>query len=229
MTTNPDVRTILLAALIIGLLSGTASGQDPSPAPAGVRWDVSLDLPVWPSLSDLQPDAGGSFDTTGFGLGGSFHFPVIRNTNSDVLFGFDGLIGATDSNIPGVYDDFLARQLYLGTSVKWLFGEARNVSLDAGIGYHEVDMAEVNSSWWGNFEYEHWSTSEASTFIGATWDVGASRPNKNGGLFIGLRIHFVDFGRVYDEGPVFLEQTLGPDAGRLDGPLYLFRIGFSGR
>lgn len=229
MTTNLYVRTTLVAILTMGLLSGAAYGQEGPPAVVGARWDVSLDLPIWPSLADLQPVAGGSFNATGFGIGASYHFPVSDYAHSTLLLGFDGLIGATDSNVRGVYDDFLTRQIYLGASLKWLLGEARNLSLDAGLGYHEVDVAQVNSSWWGNFEYEHWSASKASGFLGATWDIGAGRPDKNNGLFVGLRIHFADFGSVSDESLGFLQPTLGPDAGRLDGPLYLLRLGFSGR
>ena len=79
--------------------------------------------------------------------------------------------------------DLLARQLYLGGSVEWLFGESRNVSLDAGIGYHELDIAQVDSEWWGT---------------------------------------------VSDDAR-FMSSALGPDAGRLDGPLYVVRIGYSMR
>ncbi len=68
---------------------------------------------------------------------------------------------------------------------------------------------------------------KASLFVGATWDIGAARPNKNSGFFIGLRVHFADFGPVYDAQ--YVAPLLGPDAGNLDGPLYLIRIGYSGR
>ena len=216
-----------VVAILTMALAVPAFAQDKARALRGSRWDVSLDLPVWPALSDLQPQAGGSFDATGFGLGVSWHFPVAQFTNSELLLGGDLAFAATDSSIPVYYGDMLARQMYLGASAKWLLGDSRNVSLDAGVGYHEVDVALVDSEWWGALEYEYWGKEKASLFVGATWDIGAARPNKNSGFFIGLRVHFADFGEVYDAqytGPV-----LGPNAGNLDGPLYLIRIGYSGR
>ncbi|MDH3619465.1 MAG: hypothetical protein OER91_01140 [Gammaproteobacteria bacterium] len=226
MTTRFFIGRAAAAMLAAVLLSGNALAQSENPSATGSRWDISLDLPVWPSLGDLQPAAGGSFDAMGFGLGLSYHVPVAHFDNSDLLFGVDASVAATDSSINGVFDSMLARQLYLGGSLKWLLGERRNYSLDAGLGYHEVDIAEVDSEWWGTREYEHWSAEKASVFVGTTWDVGAGRPDHDGGLFIGLRVHFADFGRVADEN--FL-SGLGPDAGALDGPLYMLRFGYSGR
>lgn len=224
-----SVRGALMVSLAILLFSAPALGHEEDPAAPGVRWDVSLDLPVWPALVDLQPVAGGSFDDLGFGIGASLHWPVRQLADSDLLLGFDITIAATESNIRGSYATMLARQLYLGTSLKWLFGTKRNKSLDAGFGYHEIDMAQVDSEWYGTWEYEHWSSSTPSAFIGATWDIGAGRPHKKSGLFIGFRAYFADFGRVYDEDFAPSRPALGIDAGTLNGPLYFLRIGYSGR
>ena len=90
-------------------------------------------------------------------------------------------------------------------------------------------MAQVDSEWYGTLEYEHWSTSQPSGFLGATWDIGAGRPEYNSGFFVDLRVQFADFGRVYDEEFVPGRAPLGANAGRLDGPLYLLRFGFSSR
>ena len=195
----------------------------------GHRWAISLDLLVWPSLTDLQPASGGSFDSLGFGLSGSWHVPIAKFANSDVFLGIDGMFGGTDSGINATYDQLIARQFYLGGSVKWAFGDARNVALDAGIGYHQVDMADVSYSWWTTYENEHWSGEAASWFIGATWEVGAGRPGKSSGLSLGLRVQFADFGTVSDTDRLGIFPALGPDAGDLDGPLYILRIGYSGR
>ena len=211
------------------MLAGPALAHDEDPSISGARWDISLDMPVWPALVDLQPVAGGSFDDLGFGLGASLHWPVRQLTGSDILLGVDINIAATESNIRGSYETLLARQLYLGTSLKWLFGESRNKSLDLGVGYHEVDMAQVDSEWYGTWEYEHWSSSKPSAFIGATWDIGAGRPHTKRGLFLGFRAYFADFGRVYDEDFAPSRPTLGTDAGTLNGPLYVLRIGYSAR
>jgi hypothetical protein len=220
------IAGVLLATL---MLAGPAMAHEEDPPTPGARWDLSLDMPVWPALVDLQPVAGGSFDDLGFGIGASFHWPVRQLASSDLLLGFDINIAATDSNIRGSYATLLARQLYLGASLKWLFGTGRNKSLDAGIGYHEVDMAQVDAEWYGTWEYEHWSSSKPSAFIGATWDIGAGRPHKKSGLFVGFRAYFADFGRVYDEDFAPPRPTLGPDAGTLNGPLYFLRIGYSAR
>ena len=71
---------------------------------------------------------------------------------SDLLVGIDGYIAANDSNVRGVFDDLIARQLYLG-----------------------------------------------------------------------VKAHFTDFGTVSGPWP------LGPDAGKLDGPLYTVQIGYGMR
>ena len=218
---------LLLAAT---LLSGTALAHEEEGPPArGMRWDVSLDLPVWPSLSDLQPVAPGSFDDLGFGLGMSAQWSVKQFASSELMLGVDGSIAATDSSVSGGYEDLLGRQIYLGASAKWLVGDKRNLSFDVGIGYHEVDMAQVDSDWYDTWEHEHWSSSKPSGYVGATWDIGAGRPHRNDGVFVGFRVHFVDFGRVYDEDNISPVPILGTDAGALDGPLYFLRIGYSSR
>ena len=74
-------------------------------------------------------------------------------------------------------------------------------------------MAQVDSEWYGTWEYEHWSASKPSAFIGATWDIGAGRPHKKSGLFVGFRAHFADFGRVYDEDFAPSRPALGTNAG----------------
>ena len=214
-------------AFLTTLLVVPAFGQDNPPEPLGSRWDLSLDLPVWPALVDLQPMAGGSFRSTGFGLGISGHFPVREFSNSELLVGGDLSFAATDSSISLVAGDMLARQMYLGVSAKWLFGESRNVSLDAGVGYHEVDIAYVNSEWWGSIQTEFWGKERVSGFVGAIWDIGAARAENNSGLFVGLRVHLADFGPVYDAQ--YVGPILGPAAGNLDGPMYMIRVGYSGR
>ena len=220
-------RKPLIAAIVVIALAAPAVATETESAFRNSRWDISLDLPVWPALMDLQPMAGGSFDSNGFGLGVSGHYPVREFANSLLLIGGDLNIAATDSSIPVYAGDMLARQMYLGVSAKWLFGKARNLSLDAGIGYHEVDIAQVDSEWWGTLEREYWGKERASGFIGATWDIGASRSDLNSGLFIGLRVHFANFGPVYDAE--FVPPLFGSDAGILDGPMYMIRIGYSGR
>jgi hypothetical protein len=216
-------------ALLVTLLFAFASPAYAQEAELGSRWSVSLDLLVWPSLTDLEPASGGSFDSLGFGLSASWHTPVARFASSELLLGIDGMIGGTDSGINATYDQLIARQFYLGGSVKWAFGDARNIALDAGIGYHQVDMADVGYSWWTSIENEHWRAESASVFVGATWDVGAGVPGKSSGLSLGFRVQHADFGTVSDTDRFGIYPALGPDAGDLNGPLYILRIGYSGR
>lgn len=215
--------------LVVTLFAVFATPTYAQQAELGSRWAASLDLLIWPALTDLEPASGGSFDSLGFGLSASWHTPVARFASSELLLGIDGMIGGTDSGINATYDQLIARQFYLGGSVKWAFGDARNIALDAGIGYHQVDMADVSYTWWTSIENEHWRAESASAFVGATWDVGAGTPGKSSGLSIGFRVQFADFGTVADTNRLGISPTLGPDAGDLDGPLYILRIGYSGR
>lgn len=221
--------TRVLPAIFVAMLAAPAFAQQAPEQAPGSRWAASLDLLVWPSLTDLQPQSGGSFDSLGFGLEASWHTPVAQFDNSELLLGIDGLFGATDSGINATYEQLISRQFYFGGSVKWAFGDARNVALDAGIGYHQIDMADVSYSWWATYDNEHWGGEAASWFVGATWDVGAGRPGKSSGLSLGFRVHFVDFGTVSDTDRIGIFPALGPDAGVLEGPLYMIKIGYSGR
>ena len=218
---------IAIAALALAHVIANTTHAEERPF-ADMRADISLDMPMWPGLTDLQPASGGSFDSIGFGIGGSVHWPVAQFASSELLLGIGGTIAATDSSISGLIEDLLARQFYLGGSVKWLFGDARNVSLDLGLGYHELDMAQVDSSWLGSIEVEHFSKSAASGFVGGTWDIGADRPDHDGGLMLALRVHFADFGTVSDQA-LFQTDVLGSNAGKLGGPLYMIRVGYSMR
>ena len=58
--------------------------------------------------------------------------------------------------------------------------------------------------------------------------VGAGRLGKTSGLSLGFKVHFVDFGNVYDEN-TFIVPILGDDAGSLSGPVYMLQIGYGGR
>lgn len=227
MAQRYDTRAARLLAFVVAALWNGAAAAENVPQNDSSRWDVALELPIWSSLQDLTPAAGGSYDSIGAGLGGAWHFAVRRYENSTLLLGVDGFIAATDSNIAGSYETLLARQLYIGASVKWLMGASRNWSVDGGIGYHEIDMAQVDYSLRGTYEAEHWSRSRAGVWVGLTWDAGAGRPGRRSGLSLGIRAHFADFGTVADEDPNYF--ALGDDAGKLTGPMIVLRIAYSGR
>lgn len=223
-------RTLtLIATASLAVFSTASVGQElPTEASAGIRYEAWLALPSWPSLNDLQPEAGGSFKQIGYGIGAAAHWPFRRLDNSELLLGVEGAIMATDSDVPVLLDDLLARHGYLAVSAKWMLGSARNVSLDAGLAYHLVDIAQLETDYNRAGEFESWEESAPGLLVGATWNVGARTPDQNSGLSLGLRVHFVDFGTVRDE-EVFFMPVLGADAGDLSGPLYVLQIGYRWR
>lgn len=212
MTIRFLILTVLLAA--------PAAWCDTAPLQrSGPRAELWIAVSSWPSLEAIRPVAGGRFDAVGFGLGSAIYVPLRAFGNSELLAGIDGFIAANDSNIRGAFADVLARQLYLGGSLKWVFGEDRSYSLDTGIGYHLVDMAEVGDAYSG-IEREVWETSRVSGYVGASWDLPAFRLDSPGRWMLGLKAFFADFGTVSGPGPI------GFDAGRLDGPLYMLQVGY---
>ena len=231
MKATPGIKRtlILLATASLAMVSVAAAEQElRTEADAGIRSEAWLALPSWPSLNDLQPAAGGSFKQIGYGLGAAAHWPFRRFENGELLLGVEGAIMATDSDVPVLLDDLLARHGYAAVSAKWMMGRARNVSLDAGLGFHLIDIAQLETDYNRAGEFESWEESALGFLIGATWDVGAGTRDNNSGLSLGLRVHFVDFGAVRDED-VFIAPVLGADAGDLAGPLYALQIGYRWR
>lgn len=212
-----SIRNLLLITLLV---TGPAAwADDAASAERGGRAEIWLNVTHWPALRDIEPAAGGRFDGTGFGIGGALYVTLKVFANSELLGGIDGFIAANDSSIEGIFENLLARQLYLGGSIKWVLGEARSYSLDAGLGYHLADMTEVG--YYGSgIEREVWETSRASAYVGATWDLPPFTLGSRGRWMLGFKVHFADFGTVNGPGPV------GPDAGRLDGPLTTLQVGY---
>ncbi len=190
----------------------------------GTRSEIWLALPTWPALVDLQPVVGGSFKSVGYGLGGAVHWPWKPVGGGYLMLGIEGAIMATDSDIPVILDELLARDLYIAASVKWRLGRARNVSLDAGLAYHLLDIAQLETDYNAAGEFESWEESAFGPFVGMTWDAGGSDESK-GGMTLGLRVHFLDFGTVRDEH-VLASVVLGRDAGKLDGPLVMLHVAY---
>lgn len=210
------IRYFLLSAL----LAAPAAWSDTAPPQqSGGHVEIWLVVSGWPSLEAIRPAAGGRFEEAGSGLGGALFVPIREFANSELLAGIDGFIAANDSNVEGVFTDVLARQLYLGGSLKWMLGEYGRFSLDSGIGYHLVDMAEVGDFYTG-FEREVWERSRVSGYLGATWSFPPRSLDSPGRWMLGMKVFFTDFGTVSGPGPI------GPDAGRLDGPLYALQVGY---
>ena len=213
------IRKLLLLTL---LAAPAAWADDAAPLERGGRAEIWLNVTSWPALRDIEPAAGGRFDETGFGLGGGVWLTLRQFERSELLWGIDGFIAANESNVEGIFADLLARQLYLGGSLKWVLGDERRNSLDAGLGYHLVDIAEVGD-YGSGIEREVWETSRASAYVGFTWDLPSASLASRGRWMLGLKAYLADFGTVYGPGPI------GPDAGRLDGPLYTLQVGYGVR
>lgn len=230
---NKNLRILRDSILLIvanAALAGTAIAQADvdEPLAGNMRAELWLAATSWSKLGDLEPVAGGTFDSVGYGIGGSVHWPWKTMPDSRLMVGIEGAFMATESNVPVVYDDLVARDAYVAASIKWQIGKARNLSLDAGLAYHLLDIAQIELYYNAYSELQSWEESAFGPFVGFAWDVGAARPHTDSGVTLGLRAHFVDFGTVRDE-EVFFSPVLGADAGELQGPIYAFQIGYGWR
>lgn len=189
----------------------------------GVRYEVALGFNSWSALGELQPVASGEFDEVGYVFSGAVHWPVRRSGDNELLLGFDAGLFPNESSIAFVSDNLLARGLFLVPSLKWRPGTTKRLSLDAGIGYYLVDIAEVVSEYSFYIETEVWQEDGIGGFVGGTWNLGAATEDR--GAMLSFKIHYFDFGPVRDEDP-FLRTTLGSDAGKLSGPVYQLQFGY---
>lgn len=219
---------LLLAASLILMDIAIAEYDDGEPRSKSMRSEVWLAVTSWPTLSDLHPVVGGSFNSVGYGLGGALHWPLRSMPGADLLIGIEGAVMATDSDIPVLLDELLARDGYLAASVKWMPGRARKLSLDAGLAYHLLDITQLATDNNSSLEFESWEEAALGPFLGMTWDLGAGETGRNSGMTLGLRAHFLDFGAVSDED-VLASVVLGRDAGDLDGPIFLLQAGYRWR
>lgn len=222
--------TLRMTTLFLVFVAAGAAAESEAPEDtlAGGRMEMWLAVPSWPGLSDLEPAAGGTFDDYGLGIGGAIHWPVQRFGGGRMMLGIEAAIQAVESNVPVYLDDLLARDGYLAVTAKWMLGKSRALSLDAGLGIHLLDITQLESDYFPYFEFESWEEKALGALLGVTWDVGAGKPGKDGGLSLGLRVHFVDFGTVRDE-EVFIAPVLGTNAGELTGPIYALQIGYRWR
>lgn len=219
---------LLFAASLILTETAIAEYDDDEPRSKRMRSEIWLAVTSWPTLSDLHPVVGGSFNSVGYGLGGALHWPLSSTRGAGLLIGIEGAVMATDSDIPVLLDELLARDGYLAASVKWQPGEARRLSLNAGLAYHLLDITQLETDYNSSAEFESWEEGAFGPFLGMTWDLGAGETGRNGGMTLGLRAHFLDFGTVRDED-VLASVVLGRDAGDLDGPIFVLQVGYRWR
>lgn len=195
-----------------------------------MRWEIWVAATQWSGVNDLLPSAGGTFDEVGFGIGAGAHWPIATGARGDLLVGLEGGALSHGSDIRGDFEDLASRDGYVAFSAKWIPGTPQGLSLDAGYAYHFVDMSQVDGNYFSYDyeEFESWEDNAGGPFVGINWDSWAGREGKNGGLLLGFEVHFVDFETVRDED-IYITPVLGPNAGSLDGPIYLFKLGYSSR
>ena len=204
------------------------NANDPRWFESWIRWSVAIGVNSWPAAADVEPLVGGGFDDAGPVLEFSAHFRTAQTQKSELLTGIDFGAFSSESNIPLFTDTVTARGMYITPSVKWMFGKKHRYSLDAGVGYYLVDIAEVEHMGASTSEIQIWENSALGGYLGGTWDVGSNNPEKTHGMSLGLKVHFVDFGQVSDQD-IFLPPRFGASAGALTGPVYQLQFGYRWR
>ncbi len=206
-----------IVGLALPVNSVCAADESLPDAPGHWGGTATFGLVTWSDLKDLEPAAGGGFDSLGFIVEIAGHKHVGRWGRADVLIGADFGIFATQSDIPGMTEDLTQRGLYLTPSIKFRLGERsrRYLNLEAGLGWYQVDIAELFCSddiFNNNVCIEIAEPYDEDTlggYLGITGGFG-------GGFIIGLKVHFADFGKV---------TGLGPNTGDLKRPIYIFSLG----
>jgi hypothetical protein len=209
---------VALGALVLAsaVARGDARAQAGDPGPAW-RASVALGYAYWSDLGDLDPFVGGSFDDGGWNIDLALHRRVGRLGPTEVLIGADAGFFSHGSDIRGFDEDLQSRGLYLTPSVRFAFGDplSRRFYLEAGVGLYSVDFVEFLDCDNG-FCSEELEIFEESTF-GGYIGLSSEVPLRIGGAFTtGVRVHFADYGDV---------DELGPGAGSLSGPMFIFHVG----
>ena len=184
------------------------------PAPnAAEQWSgtFTVGLMTWSDLKDLEPAAGGGFESLGFALEIAGHKHVTNWGSADVLVGADFGLFTTESDIPGTSEDFTQRGLYLTPSMKIRYGErsARYLNLEAGLGWYELDFAELHCDTGCSEIADTFNKDILGGYLGISGGFG-------GWFIMGLKVHFADFGQV---------TGLGAGTGDLKGPIYILSLG----
>ena len=192
------------------------------------RYEIAIGAHSWPGIADLEFTTDGSFDEVGPNLGFAVHWPVRRFAYSELLAGLDLTMFSNESSVTFISEDVVARNGYLAGSVKWMFGRIHRYSIDAGVGYYLLDIAEVAGDFPDFYETQLWEDSSLGGYIGGTVDFRGGDSAKRHGFMASVKVHFVEFENIRDEDP-FAPVTLGQDAGDLSGPVYMIQVGYRWR
>lgn len=207
---------LLLFALLASnaVLAQQAEKQD-GYYPGRFRFASVLGVTKWDSAADLEFADGGSFDKDGINWEFSFHAVVWPTPYGDLLVGGDhGIFSHSGAGYTPELSGLSARGFYLTPSVKWRFGQYGHLRthLEAGAGYYKVDIADAD--YFGGDKI--WDKSTVGGYLGLSFDfpllLAELEPT------VGLKVHFFDAGSA---------GGIGPDAGDLNGPVYMLQFGFA--
>jgi hypothetical protein len=201
-----------LACAMVGIFIPVLTSLAADDAPGEWSGTFALGVVSWSDLKDLDPAAGGSFDSVGYLGAFSVHRKVGEWGAADVLLGADFAVWATDSDLQGIADSFTQRGLYFTPSLRFRFGErdTRYLVLELGAGWYKVDFAELLCNPGPCVELQEVSDKDAfGGYLGvssvfARW------------FFVEFQAHFTDFGEV---------TGFGADTGSLKGPIYMLNAG----
>jgi hypothetical protein len=192
------------------------------------RYEIAIGVHSWPGIADLEPARAGGFEDVGFNLSAAGHWPLQRFGASELLLGIDLGLFSNESDLRFITDDVMARGGYITPSIKWMFGHRHRYSLDAGVGYYMVDIAEIAGEYPLTIETQLWENGAVGGYAGITVDFNGGVPTNSRGVMLTFKTHFFELDAVSDEEP-FFPATLGPDAGDLSGPVYMLQVGYRWR
>jgi hypothetical protein len=228
---------LLACACAASLWSALAVAQDENGlAGRRGRFAITAGFDLWDNLNELRPIEPGNFDSGGLLIDFAAHWRMKQSGSRELLFGFDVGVFSNDSDVFHRRDELITRGMYVTPSVKWQLAPSngRRYSLDFGAGYYLVDIAEVDTSgYYGYYccysfaEEQLWEDSSFGGFIGITIDFGRAARREGGGFTMSARIHWLDLGMVRDERRFGGIDTLGTNAGRLEGPIYAIQFGYA--
>lgn len=215
--------------LVLGALLAVAQAlaEDPAAEPTRVRYELSVGTHTWPGLKDVRALSGATFEAAGFNLGGAVHWPIDHWAGGELLLGLDLAIHNNESNIRLFSENLSLRDLYIGPSVKWMRGDRHRYSVDLGLTYHEIDLAELAGSYPNFSEIVVWNDRGVGAYLGGSFDVNAGQPGRRHGLLLAFRVHFVRFDLV-GEDPLLIAR-FGAAAQKISGPIYSLQLGYRWR
>ncbi|MDH3275154.1 MAG: hypothetical protein OEM99_11520 [Gammaproteobacteria bacterium] len=205
-------KSIWLRFLVITLLlvCPLLAAADEGGSVLGDYWGVRIGLNYssWDGLGDLEPAAGGPFETSGNGLEFEVYSSIAKMENNWLLAGATiGLLGFNTSLLEGDFPDESALDAtHVDVFLKYRFGEPDQnyFDIDVGLGYYVASTMYIQCRVIPNCLNAKADVGVLGGFVGLSGRVMK-------GLVIGARAHYADFGTI---------EAVGADSGDLKGPIY---------